>query len=556
MADTADAPLQRRRLPQRSVRHWFVLLGIWVAIQPVVAAAQDPPSVPEPTPAEAAPEGPVLGDPHGRHGTWDTPRPALQAEQDPRIGPPATGSIFVPAMTDGVLEPPYLVRDLNGRELATTPTGRKTFLPPGRYTVVVGSGPEESRPTFDVVVVDGRVTWVPAEWAGLVVNVVDTRGNPFRGSYELVRLPERDYVGIGLGAAISQGERLTTWLLYPGRYLLLLAGEGYQARRNFVTLRLAPGELVPYTLVLDEDTGELQGAGEITSFRPQQRATGFYGSLVLGGTFELNDSARVVGRTDGTSLGLSAFAESLFGYRTSAHLFYGRFNVEAGGDLRLPDRPFVSNVDELTLDLLYVYRVASWFGPYARASIETQVLPGIQPFDAPTAVRKLDADGAELGVVSPRSSFTLAEAFAPIEPRYGTGVRFDVNLSGHLSLATRFGVGGRHVFTRGLFILDDDPATAELDVRQIDDVTQFGAEAALVAELTLGRWIVLKLDTSALFPFERYDAAVVDFRGSAVLRLTSFASLNYTVRVKDDPALSADTQTDHAVLLRLAYKLF
>lgn len=536
--------------------HCSIITIAWITAfsgtsAPDRAAAQTPP-----TPEAAAVEGPTLGDPHGRHGTWDRPRPAVQAEQDPRIGPAATGAIFVPAMTEPMLEPPYVVRDAGGAEVATTPTGRKTFVPAGRYTVVVGSGPEESRPTFDVAVVEDRVTWVPAEWSGLVVNVVDGRGNPFRGSYELVRLPEREYVGIGLGAAIAQGERLSTWLLYPGRYLLLLAGEGYQARRNFVTLRLAPGELVPYTLVLDEDTGELLGAGEVASFRAPERATGLYGGLVLGGTFALNDSARVVGRTDGTSLGLSGFAESLFGYRAAEHLFYGRFNVEAGGDLRLPDRPFVSNVDELTLDLLYVYRVAPWFGPYARASLETQVLPGIQPFDAPTAVRRLDDAGAELGLEPAATRFTTAEAFAPIEPRYGTGVRFDANVGGHLSLATRLGVGGRHVFTRGLYVLDDDPATAAFEVRQVADVTQYGAELALVTELTLGRWVVLKLDASALFPFEDYDQTVVDFRGAMVLRLTSFASLHYSVRLRDDPALSADTQADHALLLRLAYKLF
>ncbi|PKN54730.1 MAG: hypothetical protein CVU56_24995 [Deltaproteobacteria bacterium HGW-Deltaproteobacteria-14] len=515
-----------------------------------------------PAPLDAADSGSVeadgvaLGDPHGRYGTWDAPRPAVQADQDPRIGPAATGAVFVPAMTDSVLEPLYLVRDAAGDEVAATPMGRKTFLVPGRYTVVVGSGPEEGRLSFDTVVVEGRVTWVPAEWTGLVVNVVDARGNPFRGSYELVRMPARDYVGLGLGAAIAQGERLSTWVLYPGRYMILLAGESYQARRNFVTLRLPPGELVQYTLVLDSDTGELLGAGEIASFRPQQWSSGWNGSLVLGGTFELNQSDKVVGRTDGTLLGISGFVESLFGYRDEPHRFYGRLNLEAGGDLRLPDRPFVSNVDELTLDLLYVYRVAPWFGPYARASIETQVLPGIQPFDQPTDVRKLDHDGAELGVERQQQSFTLADAFAPIEPRYGTGLRFDANFGGHLSLATRVGVGGRHVFTRGLFILNDDPSTAELEVRRIRDVTQFGAEAALVAELTLGRWVVLKLDTNVLFPFDDYAQTFVDFRGVITLRLTSFASLNYTVRIKDDPALSADTQFDHAVLLRLAYKLF
>lgn len=552
-----------RRRPGRFTAA-LALAATWALLAPPATAAPPGPALAppaaldaaEPIEADAATTDPTPGDPHGRRGTWDAPSPAVQAERDPQVSAPATGAIFVPALTESVLEPPYVVLDAAGETLATTPAGRKTFVLPGRYTVLVGSGQDGARLAFDVNVVEARVTFIPVEWAGLVVNVVDDRANPFRGTYELVRLPERDYVGIGLGAAITRGERLSTWLLQPGTYLILAAGESYQARRNFVTLRLAPGELLHYTLVLDEDTGDLLGAGEVASFRPQQRATGWTFGLVLGGTFQLNESTRVVGRTDGTSLGIAGFAEALFGYRDRTHLFYGRFNLEAGGDLRLPDRPFVSDVDELLLDLLYVFRVAPWFGPYARASLETQVLPGIQPFEQPTDVRRLDRDGAELGVSRDQTSFTLADPLAPIEPRYGTGVRFDLSVAGRFTLATRVGVGGRHVFTRGLSILDDDPATAELEIRQVADVTQFGAEAGLIAELTLGRWVVLKLDASALVPFDDAEQTFLDFRGAATLRLTSFASLNYTVRVKDDPAISPDAQFDHAVLLRLAYKLF
>jgi len=535
----------------------LVALVALVACWGGVATAQPAEVPPETQAAPAVWERlPVPGDPHGRHGTWELPRPAIQAEMDPRMEPPATGVIFVPAMTDPVLEPSYLVLEDDGTDSWTTPMGRKTFVPPGRYTVIVGSGPLDQRLEFEATVVEGRVTWIPVEWSGLVVNVVDETGSPFRGGYEVVRLPEREYAGLGLGAAIAEGERLTTWVMRPGTYMLLVAGESYQARRNFVTLRLAPGELLHYTLVLSSESGDLLGAGEIASFRPQQRTTGWNLSLVVGGSFDLSESSRVIGKSDGTSVGLSGFVESLFGYLGEVDRFYGRLNLTAGGTFRLPDQPFVSRVDELSLDLLYVYRLAPWFGPYARASVETQVLPGRQLFEQPTDVRRLDREGRELGVSRGVTSFTLAHPLMPVEPRYATGLRFDLRAGRTLSLATRIGVGGRHVFTRGLFILADDPETPELEVRQVADIDQFGAELALVAELNLGRWVVLKVDTSVLIPFSGAEETFVDLRGSAILRLTTFASLNYTLRVRHDPALSADTQLDHQVLLRFAYKLF
>ena len=502
--------------------------------------------------------GPVLGDPHGGSATWIRPQPKIQAQEAPGLGEAATGAIFVSAMTSATMEPSFEVMQ-GGKHVATSQTGRKVFVQPGVYDVFVGSGGLGNRLEFSATVVEGRVTYVPVEWSGLVVNVVDESGKPFRGSYELVRMPDREYVGLGLGAEIAQGERLSTWLLRAGTYMILAAGESYQARRNFVTFRLPPGRLIQYTLVLDDETGDLLGAGEVSSLVAEEES-GWNLSMVLGGSFELNHSDNFVGKSDGITLGGSGFFESFFGYRDDQHIFFGRLNLEAGGDFRVDpqSQPFVADVDELTVDLLYMYRVTSWFGPYTRFSVDTQVLPGRLLFDEPTTVSMLDPEGVEYDRSDrPVESFQLAEPFAPIELSFGTGARFDVSVGSWLKVANRLGIGGRHVFTRGLFVADGfAPVQGTFVVwRRPDEITQFGAEFALVLEANVTRYVGLKMDANLLAPFDDFTRPVTDVRGTLSLRLTSFASINYTARIKIDPELSADTQFDNQVLLRLAYKL-
>ncbi|MDX9723649.1 MAG: hypothetical protein RBU37_23075 [Myxococcota bacterium] len=496
---------------------------------------------------------PPVGDPYGRSETWLQPTPVLQLEQDAQLRSTASGGIFVPAMSDGELEPEYQVIQ-DDEVLHTASTGSAVWVVPGEYTVLVGSGVPENMLEFEVVVVEGLVTFVPVEWSGLMVSVVNERGTPFRGSYELVRLPSREYVGLGLGASLSEGDKLDTWLLWPGTYMILAAGESYQARKNFVTLRLLPGELLRYTVVMDSETGDLLGAGEI-QLAPEN-TEGWKLGLVMGGSVSFNSANNVVGKAEGTELELTGFIEAIGGLDTDEHLVYARLNTELGGGIRLPDRPFVSDVDELNLDLLYAYRLTSWFGPYVRSSLESNLLPAYQLFDEERVVRRYDVDNRLLETIaSPVLEVDLAQPFSPITLEAGAGGLLDFSAGYWLNVDLRLGVGARQLFARELYIAEGTDADGYWVLRQVDDVGQVGAEGALILELSPIRWLQLKVDASTLLPFDDAAHPLLDLRASATLRLTSIASLNYTIRVQEDPRILSETQVDQAVLLRFAYKL-
>jgi hypothetical protein len=494
-------------------------------------------------------------DPYGGSGTWVAPPPLEQAVRDATIPPSATGAVFVPMMTEAHLEPQYMV--LRGEQVIESPAGSKTWLRPGTYRVLVGTGAPEARLEYEVDVVEGETTFVPVEWSGLVVSVVNARGTSFRGSYEVVRLPARQFIALGRGASISEGEDLTTMILRPGLYMLLSEGESYRARKNFATVRLLPGELVHYTLVIDDATGDILGAGQLDEGAGALDVEGPWDvSMLLGGSMAINRADSVVGKSEGTSLDATAFVETVLGFSTDDHVAYARLYLEEAGSMSFSGDTYVSEIDQLRMEALYMWRLWRWFGPYARVSSESNLVPGRQEFEAPTDVVRIDVSGQEIGREQAVDSTKLTDSFSPIDLRVGAGARFDVNPRYWFRLTARAGFGSRNLFARNLFLMADDPGTPALDLVQKSDVHQNGAEGSILTELRLTRWVLFRAELDVLAPFSDWSRRLVDLQCTTALRLGSFASLNYTVRLVQDPALTEATQFDQAVLLRFAYKLF
>ena len=181
------------------------------------------------------------GDPHKQSRTWLSRSPSQQISHDAQLRPLSGGGIFVPTMTGGHSEPKYQIYDANGKNVDEARTGTTTYVPAGKYTVHVGTPVSHDNLEFQVNVVEGDITVIPVEWSGLIVKVINDRGTTVRGNYEIVSLPDRSYIGLGTGALLNEGEMLSTWLLWPGKYMIISAGEGYQARKNFITVSLDPG---------------------------------------------------------------------------------------------------------------------------------------------------------------------------------------------------------------------------------------------------------------------------------------------------------------------------
>ena len=497
------------------------------------------------------------GDPHDGNRTWLQPSPAVQLEREAQLQPVLKGGIFVPSMSGGINEPKYQVRDATDDIVKEAYTGTTAYVPPGDYTVVVGSLVTADRLEFDAHVVEGSTTLIPVEWSGLTVKVVNDRGTTIRGNYEIVSLPDRSYIGLGSGALINEGERLSTWLLWPGQYMIISAGEGYQARKNFITVELKPGELSRVTLVLNEETGDILGGGEIEEMPEDDEERWWWAGVLVGGSVRYNHTADVVGKAAGQLLDVSAFVESYFTLGLHKHFLYSRLNAEIGGTIRFEERPFFTTVDELNLELLYTYRFVDWFGPFARFSFESNMAPAWQELAVPHTIEIQNATGEIVSTLENQREVKLSPSFSPIELNAGAGARFDYTFGFWLKLSARLGLAYRHVFTHDLYIVSDiDDDTRTITLNPVRSSSQFGAEAALTLDLTPIQWFTLKVDASLLEPFDNWKYPVVDMDIDAAIRLSSIASISYTLRLNYDIQMIDKVQIDQYVQLRFSYKVY
>lgn len=489
-----------------------------------------------------------------RPGTWDAPATAQQLQADPTLIPPAQGAVFVPAMTDSRLEPPYIVMR-GDRILQTVPTGRRAVLTPGIYEIRLGSGPPEQRLRRRVLVKEGRTTVVPASWGAVVVQVVNERFTPFRGSYELLSLPDRQSMGVGLGADVELGDEVRTWVLAPGRYMLIRLGENFRARRDFFTFRVAPGEQVDLTLVIDEEDGSFMGAGEIELPDRVVRNKDLRLNLVLGGDAEANRRSDVVGFRSGYGFTVGGFVDFLLQYKPPKHFIYTRLKLEEK-QVKLPGEPFQKDLDELKFDAVYVYRVVPWFGPYVRVGAQTALFPGTVNFSTATDVVEVDRDDQPLrGLGTHKGKFELSRSFAPSELKSGAGLGFIVVASNWFDANFRVGFGGRMLFTRGLLSARPSDVKGVFNVFRRGDATQYGIEATAVASLRISRWVLATTELELLEPVHDWKNPIVDWESTIGLRLASFVSFNYVFKLMLDRNRSDHLQTEHRLILRFSWQI-
>lgn len=540
-------------------------IAVWLGMSGVASAQSRTSSVAAAKLAE---------DPRLSVGTlWPAGSIRTQLDRDQNLIPYGKGALFVPAMTSGLDEPPVEV--LRGsRRVAEGTAGTRIFLFPGTYQVRVGSGASSQRLNFQATIRELSTTVIPVSWSGLTVHIVDERYGSLRSSYELIRVEDREYMGIGFGTDEQAGEPISTWVLKPGLYKIVRVGENYRARRDFVTVRLLRGKHTHFLLVIDEETGEFQGGGEVPAnelFRPSE---GVYGSLVIGGDLTGNIRNNIPTQTDGLTVAARAFVDGRLSIMLFENPLAFQLQIEEGFT-NAPDAPITKTSDRLDLDALYIYRLEPWIGPYVRLGVETNIFPNERRLSTDGFVVRRDSEGRFIDRSSgPVSAFETSPPIGLSNVREGIGLNVRLFKSVSTEMNVRAGFGARHRITRDLFVIDEcsrDPdgggstsveclpfepagATAPTYIfRQDPGIDQIGAELTLLATARITRFILLNLEADALFtsPFRE---SVVEGEASLAFKLTSFVSLNYVLRYERDPTIPTDIadQFEQDILLRFS----
>ena len=485
---------------------------------------------------------------------WPAGSIQTQLDRDRTLVPYGKGAIFVPAMTNPLDEPPISVYAAD-RKVAEATSGKRIVLSPGTYEIRLGSGAVEQRQSVQATVREQFTTVIPVSWAGLSIHVVDEQFGNLRASYEIIRVRDREYVGVGFGTDEQAGEPVTTWILEPGLYKIVRVGENYRARRDFATVRLVARKHTHFLLVLDPETGEFQGGGEVPEddlFRPRD---GFFGSLVIGGdlAFTTRSNAPTGGQA-GLSYQFRGFVDNRMSIELFGNPLVSQLQIEQG-QTKIGDQPFQKISDRVDLDLLYIYRWKDWIGPYIQLGAETNLFPTFRDFEPLERVVLRRGNDPTRDEVLLAESLRVSPPAGLIRLKEGGGLNLRLFRAVFAEVNVRTGLGGRHRLARDLFVEGGNRLPDERLFVEVDSDNEVGIETTVLAVARITRWVVLNLELDTLLPFTSFQDTLVDLEASVALKLTRFLSVRWVARFVRDRAIQADDRFENDILLRFSVEL-
>ena len=155
----------------------------------------------------------------------------------------------------------------------------------------------------------------------------------------------------------------------------------------------------------------------------------------------------------------------------------------------------------------------------------------------------------------------LTRSFEPLVLAQNAGLFANPPGSDLVSLKAKLGLGMQEIIVGDdAFSLQDDDATPELEIRQLDDVVQGGGVLDVNLAGRIAQNITWKVDTSIfLEAFTdskiKANAFNLDVHGGLSVKLAKWASLDYVLMVKRVPRIASDWQVQNGVILTAGFNL-
>jgi hypothetical protein len=183
----------------------------------------------------------------------------------------------------------------------------------------------------------------------------------------------------------------------------------------------------------------------------------------------------------------------------------------------------------------------------------------------PATLAVTDADGNVTMVsLQPQQAFDLTDPFEPLVLRQSAGAFARPINQKDLSLVVSAGLGAQEIISQGGFAVADNEDTADvIEVVEIQDSLQAGAEVELDVGGNLNTLVSWNLTASILYPF--YTEAETDLEGVELInaeigaklsaKLAEWVSLDYVLTAKRIPLVIDEWQVTNGVLLTSAFNL-
>ncbi len=382
--------------------------------------------------------------------TWDAPSLTDQMSKDNTIVPMGKGGVFIPRMTQLHKEPDVEIVDSMGVSVAGGETGVTYPLEPGSYYVMLGSGTHKQRIVRKVEILEFRTVPVIPDWAGLIIETIDTNAAAIKGEYELVRIDGFESYGRGYGADVSLGEAVKTWILKPGLYKILGRGESYNTLKNFITVRLMPGELSRIVLIQRPEDLVILGGGNIDMESGRKITSNWKFGGSVGGNIQFvnNVDKKDDRKSDYSSLlNLNSsiwvrYHKNPLEWETSIALNEGFNLVKQPSSSTLS---IMSATDDFKVRTLFIWRFFQWLGPYGSVEAKTNLLTkDIQRGDKELFLILNDDSVRTTTEIDSSAVHRLNPSFCPVTFDIGGGVNIDALNLNFMDIAIKLGAGSSY----------------------------------------------------------------------------------------------------------------
>jgi len=483
---------------------------------------------------------------------WIAPSPQVQLDMEGLDDIKGLGRIFMPMMTNPDFEPVYTIL-CNDTVIKEQKMGNSVWVRPGRYTITFGSGTfgQLLQKTIEIQAEETRI--IEPDWCGLTVRIIDEAREWLTEPYELFRLPEGEAYGIGYGADEQLGENLQTWILKPGLFKIVKLGGHVNSYTNFATVRLIPGELTQFTVVMNSETKNFIGAGIVEFGKKSKTIKNWSIYSALYGSFTLNRSNDVTSEEQKTSMAFVAQLDYNLKYSTTKHYFLARGLLEEGWNMQRNQAAFRSYLDNIRIKNLYIYYFVHSIGIYGRFFLETNMFKTKYYYDKSTTVTLNDENGKFEKRLFNVNQVTLAPNFSPLELKEGIGFNLLLIKSRRTNFNIRMGMGFRQNINWRLYAQNENDNSI---LSRKPSTYLRGPEAALIGNIRLFRNVMVTSELDLLLPSDSENKLVYDWENNINLKLSKNISLDYTLRIKKDPSLISYVQYEHILLLRYSYVLF
>jgi hypothetical protein len=511
--------------------------------------------------------------------TWNAPPLHAQLSADETAIPYGKGGVFVPTYTETNSEPDIEIFDMKDNLVVSSAPGRTLTLEPGEYRMTLGSGSMQQRMVKNVRVTEGAVQPIIPDWAGLVIDVVDEQGLALKGEYELVRIDEFDPYGRGYGASTELGETVKAWILKPGVYKILGAGESYNTMTNFVTVRLLPGELTTFLLIQDPSDFRIRGGGTIHLTPTAKLTSNWRFGLNVGVNAQFNTEIDHQADLTTNTFTLGGLLDAWLLYRRKPMEWSTRLRLDESINLtedRLED--MVNNPDRLLMSSIFIWRILSWFGPYARVESNTKIFDSKVRRSSEGGFCFTDANYVfdEASAYDTSRVYAIEPAYSPFIFELGAGVNFDLTTKRYFEAKARLGFGStysryddRYRIIEGNKVKYESEDSLEQKLTVANSIVLFPESRVNISEIgpqvSLGATVRIGAMGSAegevkffapVLPEQRLTKPDIELSGTLSWRLHRSLNLDYTYRqsLKRPAELDEPVHTSaHGIWLRLHY---